>query len=194
MKKIIALLLVVGALFAFVACKEELDPLAPFRSVLADSLPVSATIDSKLEVDGAVLIKGNYTVTYVNGVAAVAYTNELLGSFPAEGDLPLEKTEVAGSATVDANGTVTAGTIGAIYAAIVAHKIEISESKFSSYSVSGGVLVATISAENGLDLTAGRAITDITFNITTADSKLVGMSFSYGTTSGVMSIVCNYGY
>ena len=192
MKKIIALLLIVVSLLALAACKAPADDLAPFKAALKDSAPVGATINSKLEINGTVL-NGEYNVLYNDGVATVVYTNEILNAFPAEGALPAEKTEVPGNATVDAEGTVTAGSIGQNFAALAAHKITLDADKMT-YSISGGILVATLSAADGAALTTVPATTDVTLNITTFDGKLTGISVSYGTDAGVVSIVCVYVY
>ena len=193
MKKIIALLLVIASLFAFASCDEEVEPvdyLAPFRAAM-DSAPVSARIDSKLENEGASL-SGEYIINYAEGIATVNFKNQLLGTFGEESSSS-EMVEIPGSATVDASGAVISGAIGANYAALVAHKVELNPEKMT-YSISGNTLVATISAANGAALSAGHATTDVVLNVTVLDGKLMGIAVSYGTTAGKVSIVCDYVY
>ena len=194
MKRIIALLLAVLSLFAFVACKQDdpTDDLAPFKAALG-SAPVSATVTSKIE-NASLTLEGEYNVTYTDGVASVTFTNEVLVAIPDSGSASAETETVSGSATVNADGTVSAGAIGANYAALIARKITLDKSKMSACSVSGQVLVATISADNATALTAGYATIDVTLNVTVSDGKLMGISISYGTASGTVSIVCDYRY
>ena len=193
MKRIIALLLVIASVFAFAACKkEEPDELAPFTEALT-AAPVSATVASKL-VAGEMTLNGKYNVTYADGVATVSYTNEVLGTIPAEGEIPAEKSEVPGTATVGADGAVSAGTIGANYAALIARKITLDRSKMTACSVSGETLVATIAAADATALTAGHANTDVTLNVTVSGGKVMGISVAYGTAAGNLTIVCDYKY
>ena len=194
MKRIIALFLAVLSLFAFVACKEDepADNLAPFKAALG-SAPVSATVTSKIE-NASLTLNGKYEAAYTDGVATVTFTNEVLVAIPESGALTADTETVPGSATVNADGTVSAGAIGANYALLIARKITLDESKMSACSVSGQVLVATISADNASALTAGYATTDVALNVTVSDGKLMGISISYGTASGNVSIVCDYRY
>ena len=194
MKRIIVLFLAVLSLFAFVACKQDdpTDDLAPFKAALSSS-PVSATITSKIE-NAALTLNGEYDVDYTVGVATVTFTNEVLVAIPENGSASAETEIVPGTATVNADGTVSSGAIGANYAALIARKITLDESKMTTCSVSGQVLVATISADNATALTAGHANTDVTLNVTVSDGKVVGISVSYGTASGNVSIVCDYRY
>ena len=194
MKRIIALLLAVLSLFAFVACKknEPTDDLAPFKAALG-SAPVSATVASKIE-NTSLTLEGEYNVSYAAGVATVTFTNEVLVAIPENGSASADAETLSGSATVNADGTVSQGAIGANYAALIARKITLDKSKMTACSVAGQVLIATISADNATSLTAGHANTDVTLNVTIADGKLMGISVSYGTASGNVSIVCDYRY
>ena len=194
MKRIIALLLAVLSVFAFVACTGDdgAGDITPFKNAL-NSAPVSATITSKIE-SGDITLEGEYNVTYADGVATVAYTNEVLGIIPEDGDVPAEKTEVPGAATVAADGAVSAGAIGNNYAVLIARKIALDSSKMISYSISGDVLVATFTSANSTALTAGYANTDVALNVSISGGKVMGISVSYGTAAGTVSIVCTYNY
>lgn len=199
MKKIIAFALIIACALCLVACKTDGDPqlaeqVAAYSTALATA-PVSATVSATMDSALAEL-NGVYTVSYdADGVATVNYTLDVLNGF-VDGEAPDEQvSETTGTATVSADGAVTAGDLGAIYATLIAKKLSLDVSKITA-DVGSGVLSATVSEANAASVVPGIAgnVGDLTLNIALSEGKITTISLGYATANGDMSIRCIFAY
>ncbi len=198
MKKIIAFALIVACALCLVACKTDDDvslseKIAPYSTALATA-PVSATVEATMNSALAEL-NGTYEVTYADGVASVNYVIDVLNPI-VDGVTPDEPvSEVPGTATVAADGTVSDGELGGIYATLIARKLSLDASKLTA-EVGSGVLSATVSKDNADAVVPGivGVTGDVTLNITLSDGKITSISVGYITNNGGMSIRCMFAY
>ncbi len=201
MKKLLsALLALVMCMTLLVSCKDEEDPeepkddLAPFTDAITASAPATAKITTKLtyELDSLTgTLNGEYNVTYgADGSATVSYTYEKLNEITE--DTTEFKSTVPGTATVDAQGNVTGDLGGSVTAATVL-KLTLDKEKMT-FTVEGGVLTATISAENAVSVLGVDTGVEATLKLTVSDGKVSSVAITYTTAKGPAEIVAVYTY
>ena len=204
MKKIIALLLALVCVISLAACGED-EPaggaeLDAFTAAVAAADPNGARIETSVSSDTfGVTLAGEYDVTYnEDGSATVAYTYEQLrliadDTTSADGI----KETLTGAATVAADGKVTVvegnGTIGAQITAVAGIKLNLDGSKMT-YSVSSGMLSATVKAENTASVLGTAIASDVNLVVTVANGSVSAITLSYSTQDGAAEIVCLYNY
>ena len=203
MKKLLLLVLTLAlSLSLTVACKKEEpdDPddnssvLSPFTDAIASSAPVSASITTKLAytIDGLTgTLEGAYNVTYASdGSATVSYTKEVLNEINE--DTTEYKSTVPGTATVDAEGNVTGDLGGSVTAATVL-KLTPDKDKMT-FEIEGGVLTATVSADNAASVLGVNTGAETTLKITVSNGKVTSVAITYTTATGPAEIVAVYTY
>ena len=202
MKKLLLLVLTLAlSLSLMVACKKDepepednTDTLAPFTEAIASSAPVSAKIDTKLTytIDNLTgTLEGEYNVTYAaDGSATVTYTKEVLNEI--DEDTTEFMTTVPGTATVDAQGNVTGDLGGSVTAATVL-KLTPDKDKMT-FTIEGGVLTATVSADNAASVLGVNTGAETTLKITVSNGKVTSVAITYTTATGPAEIVAVYSY
>ena len=204
MKKIIALLLALVCVVGLTACGQETGPdgndLDEFTAAVAAADPASAELETKVSsTTFGVSLEGVYNIAYnEDGSATVSYTYEqlrLIGDDVAVGDGIKETVE--GVATVAADGTVTVtegnGSVGAQITAVAGIKLNLNASKMT-YTVSAGMLSATVKAADTAAVFGTAISADVNLVLTVANGAVSAITVTYNTADGQAEIVCLYNY
>ena len=203
MKKIIALFLSVVCVIGLVSCgggatttPPKEDPLKVFTEALSLADPKSATIETSLESQSfGVTLEGVYEITYnEDGTATVAYEYDQLleinDDTPDDAELVYQ---VEGSATIAQNGAVS-GDVSDQVAAVAGVKLNIDASKMT-YTVSSGLLSATVKAADTAAILGAAISYDVSFTLSlTAEGAVSAITVSYTSAQGPVEIVCLYNY
>lgn len=196
MKKIIALILVIGCMLSLAACfpnnTEEPDDSHAIPDIQAKvdaSAPKGADITVTFKTSLGTL-NGSYDVAYnEDGTATVAYSYEKFNTL-GEGVTELKST-IAGTATVAADGSVT-GDLGTDGLTAVSFDLKLDESKLNSVAINAGVLNAEVKAEH-TEAVLGVALSyDVQLVVITGANGITSMTVSYTTTLGDIEIVTLY--
>ena len=196
MKKIIALILVIGCMLSFVACfpnnTEEPDDSYAIPDIQAKvdaSAPKGADITVTFETSLGTL-NGAYDVAYnEDGTATVAYSYEKFNTL-GEGVTELKST-FEGTVTVAADGSVT-GDLGTEGLTAVSFELKLDENKLNSVAINAGVLNAQVKAEH-TEAVLGVALSyDVQLVVVTGTNGVTSMTVSYTTTLGEVEIVTLY--
>lgn len=196
MKKILCLalaLLMCASLM--IACGDdpapEVDDLKAFTDALAASAPKTAKVNTTLE-SALGELNAEYSVTYgEEGTAELVFTREMFNEITA--DTTEFKSTVTGSASIDAAGNLT-GDLGegAVSAATVL-KLALAKDKMT-YTVDGGILTATVSAENVQSVLGVSTGAETTVKLTVANGVVSSLTVSYTTAEGPATVVAVYTY
>ena len=198
MKKIIALLLALSCVFALAACKNDAppaaDPIDDFVAAVAVSDPTSASITNSVTSDLLGLtLNGTYDVTYnEDGSATVAYSYDQLAEIDENTTADELLYVVEGTATIAADGTV-AGDVSGEVSAVAGVKLNLDKTKMT-YSVSAGVLSATVKAADTEAVLGVAIATDVTMTVSIANGTVSAVTLAFETTVGAAEIVCVYNY
>ena len=202
MKKIIALMLVIGCMLAFASCgwfgddeEEDTTPdytedIAKFQASIDASCPDVAEIDVVL---ASILgdLNGSYTVTYnEDGTATVDYSYEKFNSFEAGAVFDEAKSTYTGTVTVDADGAISGGE----FVEAVAFDINLDASKLSSISIVSGTLRATVKAADTAAVLGVAIGADVDLIISTGADGITSITISYTTSAGDVEISTGYTY
>lgn len=197
MKKIIALLLALVAIFSLVSCTTDENGGTTDGSATLDDYiaAISATAPKSMKIETTyenaapkATLSGVYDVVFnVDGTATITGSYEKLNEVTASEF----KSSVPVSVEISAAGKVS-GSVDANVTAMAVNKLNLDASKIT-YSISMGTLDASIKAENtasvlGIDLGSdAKALISMT-----ADGKIGSLAISYTTADGNASIVCMY--
>ena len=198
MKKLIALLLALVCAFALAACGEDEppapDPIDDFVNAVSSSDPTSATITNTVESALlGVTLEGNYQVTYnEDGSATIAYSYDQLNEITDDSTADDILYTVEGTATVAANGTVSGDVSGEV-AAVAGISLNLDKTKLT-YTVSSGVLSATVKAADVEAVLGVKINSDVSLTVSIADAKVSALTLAFETTVGDATIVCVYNY
>ena len=214
MKRLLALLLTLLCVFAFVGCGGKNPPpdpgpdpdpdpnpgpvvetldLSEINAAIANTAPSTAVITTSLNSDYGKL-EGCFTVTYnADGSSVIAYSYEQFNEVSAENSGKPMKETVSGNVTVDKNGNVSGG-VGENVVALSAIAFALDVDKLENEKIEGGVFSATVLAAN----TASVLGTDIGYDtlvvMTTSGGKVTSVALSYTLPVGKASISCTYSY
>lgn len=201
MKKIIALMLVLGCIFACASCQwingsndntpDDSASIPDIQAKIDASAPAGADITVTFKTALGDL-NGSYDVLYnEDGTATVAYSYEKFNTF-TEGATSTElKSTVEGTVTVAADGKVS-GDLGTEGLTAVSFDLKLDENKLSSVVINAGVLNATVKAEN-TEAVLGVALSyDAQLVVVTGTNGVTSMTVSYTTTLGNVEIVTLY--
>ena len=212
MKKIIALLLVVGCMLAFASCNllpgsgdngdgndnvvnvDNSEAIAALQAAIDASAPdiadISVVLDSSLGK-----LYGEYNVTYnEDGSATVVYSYEKLNSLE-DGNIADDfKSTYNGEITVSPDGTV-ADAIGGISSVdAVTFDIILDESKLTDVIVSQNSISAKVAKANTLAVLGVALDSDAEFVISVGKNGVASVAISYVSGSGVVDIRSAYTY
>lgn len=197
MKKIIALILVVGCMLALVSCFPTNTPEEPDDS---DAIPgIQAKIDASAPKGAEVTVtlkstlgdlNSTYDVTYNDdGTASVAYTYEKFNTIGANNSEL--KSTVSGTATVAADGTVS-GDLGTEGVNAVSFELKLDASKLNSVAINAGVLTANVKAADTAAVLGVALNYDVMLTVVTGTAGVTSMSVSYTTNVGEVEVVTLY--
>ena len=200
MKKIIALLLVLGCMLAFVSCfnnnpnnkEDDSDAIPDIQAKIDATAPLGADITVVFKTALGDL-NGAYDVTYnEDGTATVDYSYEKFNEFGADNASNEIKSTVEGTVTVAADGTVV-GDIGSSDALnAVSFDLKLDANKLDSVSVNAGTLIATVKAAN-TEAVLGVALNcDAQLTVSTGTNGVTSMTVAYTVANGNVEIVTLY--
>ena len=200
MKKIIALVLVIGCMLSLASCElifgdkktEEPDDSYAVPDIQAKvdaSAPAGAEITVTFKTTLGDL-NGAYDVVYnEDGTATVAYSYEKFNTI-TETTTEL-KTTVEGTVTVAADGSVS-GDLGTEGLTAVSFELKLDESKLSSVAINAGVLNAQVKAEHTEAVLGVALAYDAQLVVVTGTTGVTTMTVSYTTPHGDVEIVTLY--
>ena len=203
MKKIVALLLALVCVVGLAACgdtTEEQGGLDEFVAAIAAADPTAATLTTAVSSNTfGLTLEGEYTINYnEDGSADVTYAYEQLRQIDentAVGDSI--KQTLTGAATVAADGTVTVtsgdGAVGGQVTAVAGIKLNLDGSKMT-YTVSSGMLTATVKAADTSAVLGTAIASDVSLVVTVAGGMVSAITLVYNTQDGQAEIVCVYNY
>ena len=200
MKKIIALILVIGCMLALASCSffgnntpEEPDDSYAIPDIQAKvdaSAPNGADITVTFTTALGVL-NGSYKAVYnEDGTATVEYSYEKFNTIGA-GDNNELKSTVTGTATVAANGSVT-GDLTADGLNAVSFDLALDEAKLSNVAINAGVLSADVKADDTAAVLGVALGYDAKLTVATGTNGITSMTVAYTTTNGDVEIVTLY--
>jgi len=208
MKKIIALLLVIGCVFAFASCKPsnnndgndnsannvDTSGVASIQKCIDEAAPKSADISVEFESTFGTL-NGKYDVTYnEDGSATVDYSYERFNTFDENAERNEVKSTYVGVATVSSTGEVTGDLNGVASVEAVSFDINLDSSKLVSATISASVLKAKVAAANTADILGVNIGYDVDVTITTGSGRVTYIVISYTTDMGPVEITSIYHY
>lgn len=208
MKRVLAFLLMLLLAFAFVGCggdnppppdTSDLSPapapsgvdISSVTAAIAATAPKSSVITTSINSEYGKL-EGRFSVTYnADSSSVIAYSYEQFNEVNSDNAGQPMKETVSGTATVNANGTVSGG-VGANVASLAKMALNLDVKNMTDEKIEGGVLSATVPKEFtasvfGVDLGA-----DAILVITTSFGKVVSIAVSYTLPVGEAKISCVY--
>lgn len=216
MKKILALILLVGCIFTLCSCKlfkkdkentddnntdiedtnEDSDPskeaVAAIQAKIDASTPKTADITVTLK---AVLddLYSEYNVTYnQDGTATVVYTYEKFNDLNADSDE--HKSAYSGTATVSPDGTVSDAIGGTASVEALTFDISLDAAKLENAEVIAGVLTATVKAANTAAVLGVELGADASLAISTSANGVTSIAIAYASAAGPVEIIATYTY
>ena len=211
MKKIIALVLIIGCMLALASCKPSTDNndnggnggntntvdatgVAAIQKALDDSAPKSADITVKFESTLGTL-NGKYDVTYNDdGSATVDYSYERFNTFDENVNRDEVKSTYTGVVTVSSAGEVEGDLGGVASVEAVSFDINLDSSKLTTGTVTANVLKGKVSAANTEAVLGINIGYDVDITITTGSGRVTYIVLTYTTDMGPVEITSIYHY
>ena len=206
MKKIIALLLVLGCVFAFAACDDlgtnndgnnSVDvskAISDMQTAIDASAPntadITVTLKSKLGD-----LNGSYNIVYnEDGTALVTYSYEKFNSFDENSASNEIKSTYTGTTTVAADGTVTDALGGTASVEAITFDIKLDESKLGSVLAGASAVSAKVAAADTKAVLGVEIGYDVDLVISSGKLGVTSVAISYNSASGPVEIVAVYTY
>lgn len=203
MKKILAIILVIGCVLSFAACNlfkkdsgrtDDASDIPAIQAKIDASAPISAEINVVLKSSLGNL-NGVYNVTYnEDGSAFVSYSYEQFNKFEEGSSTTELKSTVTGNTTVSADGKVADSIGGVASVEAVSFDIKLDENKLESVKIDAGALSAKIKAADTEAVLGVALAYDVDIIITTGSNGVTAIAISYTTTSGPVEINASYSY
>lgn len=199
MKKIIAIVLIVGCLLAMTSCslfKKPVnhDSLSAVQSAIDSSAPKSADIN--VDFDTALgTLEGEYDVVYnENGSATVDYSYEKFNNFNTDTAVRDEiKTTYEGTVEVGADGAVS-GLDGVASVEAVTFELNLSPDKLLEYTVNAGVFKGKVEAKNTEAVVGVFIDAEVNITITVGAERITSVVMTYELSNGSVEITAIYHY
>lgn len=197
MKKILALILVVGCIFAFASCDLFSGTETPDDSYAIPDIQAKIDASAPKGADITVTFKttlgdlnGSYDVTYnEDGTANVDYSYEQFNTI-TDGSSELKST-YTGSVTVAADGSVS-GTLSTEALNAVSFDLKLDESKLSNVAINAGVLSANVKAADTAAVLGVALDYDVQLTVVTGTNGVTSMTVAYTANLGAVEIVTLY--
>ena len=201
MKKIIALILVIGCVLSLASCNfisggnnntpDDSASIPEIQAKIDASAPKGADVTVTFKTSLGEL-NGTYHVVYnEDGTATVDYSYEKFNKVE-DGVLTLLKSTYTGTVTVAADGTVI-GDIGSTDALnAISYDLKLDESKLSSVSINAGVLRADVKAADTEAVLGAALDCDVNLIVATSANGVSSFTVGYTTNLGEVEIVTTY--
>ena len=206
MKKILALILVIGCIFAFASCnlissivpggssEPAKETVKDIQKAIDESAPRGASVTVTLKSDLGDL-NGSYNVSYNDdGSATVNYSYERFNEFTLDSVKNDFKSTYTGTVTVSADGQLSEEIGGVASVEAVSFDIELDEKYFKSVTVSSSVLKGVVKAENTYEVLGVDIAYDVELVIFTGSGRVTSIVISYESESGPIEITSVYRY
>ena len=131
------------------------------------------------------------TVFNPNGSATIDYYIE---KFNTSFDNGGEKLVYDSVVTLNADGSYSDGGVfeGLIGSAPTAVNINLDATKLASYSIEGGVLSASVKAENTAAVLGAAIDADVSFMLTISSNRIISVVLNYATELGAVKSIISY--
>ena len=200
MKKFLALLLVCVVAFAVVSCdKGEPAPMptvttpdfAEFKTAIDQTPAASVSVKTEMTTELGVLNSNIVTIFNPDGSATVNYYIEKINpGFETSDDvIPVNKTVTLNPDGSYSDGGEFQGLLGGTVAGV---KLNLDATKFASYTVDGGVLSASVKAENTASVFGTAIAADVNFILTISNGRVVSVVLNYATSIGSVKSIISY--
>ncbi len=193
MKKFIAVVLLLLLAFSFTACDDEVVKPAfidEFMAAADATLSSNVRVETKLVSSLGELNSTVDTVFNPNGSATITYSIENFNE-----DLTSNDVKVVKSGTVTyRNGEYSDGGEfkGSISSTAVSSVVINLDDTKMEYTVDGGVLTATVKAENVKEILGIDVAADVNFTLTMGAGKIVSLAMNYKLDVGEVFVICTY--
>ena len=201
MKKIIALVLAVGCIFALASCKPKAEPIDPvdreavaaIQAKLDAASPETANITVQLDAELGTL-NGSYNVTYdlEDGSATVVYTYEYFNEI-GEGN-GFKGTVGPETVTVSADGILSEEINGVGAVEALTFDINLDPSKLLSASYNANLFTAKVKSTFTKAVLGVAIASDVEIAIATTTLGIASITISYDTNDGPVEIAATYTY
>ena len=200
MKKIIALILVIGCMLSLASCSlfgdnnteqpDDSHAIPEIQAKVDASAPKGADITVTFTTNLGVL-NGSYKAVYnEDGTATVEYSYEKFNTIGADSNGELKST-VTGTATVNADGSVI-GNLTNDGLTAVSFDLQLDEAKLSNVAINAGILKADVKAADTGSVLGVALNYDVQLTVATGTNGLTSMTVAYTTASGNVEIVTLY--
>jgi len=192
MKRIIALVLSLLVVFAFVSCGETATDIDAFNKAIKETNPTSVSVNVKYtDTKEGITLEGVFTSEYNHdGTISVDYSYDEINVIDADTDD--WKTRVEGTATIDKEGNVDTD-LNPVVTSATALNINLAKDKMT-YTVEAGVLSADVKKENTKAVLGVELPSDAKLTVTLDGEKLASISIKYDTASGPAEVNGLYSY
>ena len=196
MKKFLALLLVCVMAFAVVSCENGGDDAVlefeDFEKAIDQTPASKITVSTKLTTVLGILHSNVETTFNPNGSATVKFYIERLN---AE-DFTSSETVISkeGTVTLNKDGTYSDGGAfkDALGDSVASVNLVLDSAKLESYTIEGGVLSATVKAENTASVLGTEIGSDVSLMLTVGEGKIVSLVLNYTTDFGPVEAIVSY--
>ncbi len=193
MKKILALLLICIMAFAVVSCDEP-EPsteFSVFEKAIDQTPAAKVKVLTKITTEIGVLNSTVETVFNPDGSANISYTVEKFNSDFTSPETVITK---SGVVTLNKDGNYSDGGEfqGALGENIASVNLNLEASKLESYSIEGGILTATVKAENTAAVLGAAIGADVSLMLTTSNNRVISIVINYTTELGTVEAIVSY--
>jgi hypothetical protein len=195
MKKFLALLLVCVMAFAIVSCGnnggDSDSVFADFEKAIEQTPASKVRVDTKITTELGILHSTVETTFNPNGSASVYFYIQRFNSDFTSSDVFITK---SGTVTLNADGSYSDGgdfadTLGSNIASV---SLDLDEAKLESYSIEGGVLSASVKAENTAAVLGTEIGYDVDFMLTVGNGRIVYLVINYTSDNGPIEAIVSY--
>ena len=194
MKKFLALLLVCLIAFAAVSCDEE--PTAPsefevFEKAISQTLASNVRVETKMTIGGEVLESWVETVFHPDGSADITY---YIDKIDTDFDGSNADSNEAVTVTLNKDGTYSDGGafVGQLGENVASVKLNLDAAKLDGKTIEGGVLSASVKAENTAQVFGREIGADVNFVLTVSENRVISLSMNYTTELGPVEVLATY--
>ena len=179
--------------FAVVSCEEPEPPteFSAFEEAIDQTPASKVKVATKITTELGVLNSTVETVFNPDGSANINYTVQKFNSDFTSPEAVITK---SGAVTVNKDGSYSDGGQfqGVLGENIAAVNLNLDAAKFESYSIEGGILTATVKAENTASVFGAAIGADVSFMLTTSNNRVISVAINYTIAAGTVEAIVSY--
>ena len=180
--------------FAVVSCDEE--PAAPsefevFEKAISQTLASNVRVETKMTIGGEVLESWVETVFNPDGSAVITYYIDKIDTgfdgSNADSNGPV-------TVTLNKDGTYSDGGafVGQLGENVASVKLNLDATRLDGKTIEGGVLSASVKAENTAQVFGREIGADVNFVLTVSENRVISLSMNYTTELGLVEVLATY--